>query len=129
MNVHVSHHFLDVCSVAKGGGVITLPVSAAEIHTIHPAAGLGAPDGALCNGGSVTDLAKGMLRRGDRMDEPIIAYILHEALTGLLHLHVNKTIHRDVKGNNILLTTHAGVKLVDFARPNWSRQMAQGERE
>lgn len=34
----------------------------------------------LCNGGSVTDLAKGLLRRGDRMDEAIIAYILHEAL-------------------------------------------------
>uniref|UniRef100_A0A8C4HZA7 non-specific serine/threonine protein kinase n=1 Tax=Dicentrarchus labrax TaxID=13489 RepID=A0A8C4HZA7_DICLA len=68
----------------------------------------------LCNGGSVTDLAKGMLKRGDRMDEAIIAYILHEALMGLQHLHINKTIHRDVKGNNILLTTHAGVKLVDF---------------
>ncbi|XP_037613510.1 myosin-IIIa isoform X1 [Sebastes umbrosus] len=68
----------------------------------------------LCNGGSVTDLAKGMLKRGDRMDEPIIAYILHEALMGLQHLHINKTIHRDVKGNNILLTTHGGVKLVDF---------------
>lgn len=35
----------------------------------------------LCNGGSVTDLAKGMLKRGDRVEEPIIAYILHEALT------------------------------------------------
>lgn len=34
----------------------------------------------LCNGGSVTDLAKGMLKRGDRMDEAIIAYILHESL-------------------------------------------------
>ncbi|XP_071751510.2 myosin-IIIa [Centroberyx gerrardi] len=68
----------------------------------------------LCNGGSVTDLAKGMLKRGDRMDEAIIAYILHEALMGLQHLHVNKTIHRDVKGNNILLTTHGGIKLVDF---------------
>uniref|UniRef100_A0A3P9LR03 non-specific serine/threonine protein kinase n=1 Tax=Oryzias latipes TaxID=8090 RepID=A0A3P9LR03_ORYLA len=68
----------------------------------------------LCNGGSVTDLAKGMLKRGDRMDEAIIAYILHEALTGLQHLHINKTIHRDVKGNNILLTTQGGVKLVDF---------------
>uniref|UniRef100_A0A8C3GCI0 non-specific serine/threonine protein kinase n=1 Tax=Cyclopterus lumpus TaxID=8103 RepID=A0A8C3GCI0_CYCLU len=68
----------------------------------------------LCNGGSVTDLAKGLLKRGDRMDEAIIAYILHEALMGLQHLHVNKTIHRDVKGNNILLTTHGGVKLVDF---------------
>ena len=34
----------------------------------------------LCNGGSVTDLAKGMLKRGERMDEAVIAYILHEAL-------------------------------------------------
>uniref|UniRef100_A0A8C7X101 Protein kinase domain-containing protein n=1 Tax=Oryzias sinensis TaxID=183150 RepID=A0A8C7X101_9TELE len=68
----------------------------------------------LCNGGSVTDLAKGMLKRGDRMEDAIIAYILHEALMGLQHLHINKTIHRDVKGNNILLTTQGGVKLVDF---------------
>uniref|UniRef100_A0A6Q2Y921 non-specific serine/threonine protein kinase n=1 Tax=Esox lucius TaxID=8010 RepID=A0A6Q2Y921_ESOLU len=68
----------------------------------------------LCNGGSVTDLAKGMLKRGGRMDESIIAYIIHEALMGLHHLHINKTIHRDVKGNNILLTTQGGVKLVDF---------------
>lgn len=91
----------------------------------------------LCNGGSVTDLAKGLLRRGDRVDEAVLAYILHEALKvsggggpsapglsssrltslssqGLQHLHVNKTIHRDVKGNNILLTTQGGVKLVDF---------------
>uniref|UniRef100_G3T3D7 non-specific serine/threonine protein kinase n=1 Tax=Loxodonta africana TaxID=9785 RepID=G3T3D7_LOXAF len=68
----------------------------------------------MCNGGSVTDLVKGFLKRGERMSEPIIAYILHEALMGLLHLHKNKTIHRDVKGNNILLTTEGGVKLVDF---------------
>ncbi|XP_061521947.1 myosin-IIIa isoform X1 [Phycodurus eques] len=68
----------------------------------------------LCNGGSVTDLAKGLLRRGERVDEAIVAFILHQALMGLQHLHVNKTIHRDVKGNNILLTTHGGIKLVDF---------------
>ncbi|XP_061442672.1 myosin-IIIa isoform X2 [Rhineura floridana] len=68
----------------------------------------------LCNGGSVTDLVKGFLKRGERMSELIIAYILHEALMGLQHLHENKTIHRDIKGNNILLTTEGGVKLVDF---------------
>ncbi|KAK9527524.1 hypothetical protein VZT92_014079 [Zoarces viviparus] len=90
------------------------PHVAAEIPAIHPATVLWAPDGQLCNGGSVTDLAKGMLKRGDRMDEAIIGYMLHEALMGLQHLHINKTIHRDVKGNNILLTTHGGVKLVDF---------------
>ncbi|XP_017203117.3 myosin-IIIa isoform X2 [Oryctolagus cuniculus] len=68
----------------------------------------------LCSGGSVTDLVKGLLKRGERLSEPVIAYILHEALMGLQHLHKNKTIHRDVKGNNILLTTEGGVKLVDF---------------
>lgn len=28
----------------------------------------------------MTDLAKGLLKRGDRMDEAVVAYILHEAL-------------------------------------------------
>ncbi|KAI5932826.1 Myosin-IIIa [Manis javanica] len=51
------------------------------------------------------------------MSEPIIAYILCEALLGLQHLHSNKTIHHDVKGNNILLTTEVGVKLLDFDQP------------
>ncbi|KAI4886741.1 hypothetical protein NFI96_015752 [Prochilodus magdalenae] len=68
----------------------------------------------LCNGGSVTDLIKGLLMRGKRLEEPVISYILCGALLGLQHLHNNRIIHRDVKGNNILLTTDGGVKLVDF---------------
>ncbi|MBN3291381.1 MYO3B protein, partial [Polypterus senegalus] len=68
----------------------------------------------LCNGGSVTDLIKGLLMRGQRLDEAVISYILYGALLGLQHLHNNRIIHRDVKGNNILLTTEGGVKLVDF---------------
>ncbi|XP_078002285.1 myosin-IIIb [Phascolarctos cinereus] len=68
----------------------------------------------LCNGGSVTDLVKGLLKCGQRLDEAIISYILYGALLGLQHLHNNRIIHRDVKGNNILLTTEGGVKLVDF---------------
>uniref|UniRef100_A0A3Q3VNZ2 non-specific serine/threonine protein kinase n=1 Tax=Mola mola TaxID=94237 RepID=A0A3Q3VNZ2_MOLML len=68
----------------------------------------------LCNGGSVTELIKGLLIRGQRLQEPVISYILYSALLGLQHLHNNRIIHRDVKGNNILLTTEGGVKLVDF---------------
>ncbi|XP_058520600.1 myosin-IIIb isoform X3 [Ochotona princeps] len=68
----------------------------------------------LCNGGSVTELVKGLLRCGQRLDEAVISYILYGALLGLQHLHNNQIIHRDVKGNNILLTTEGGVKLVDF---------------
>ncbi|XP_072471812.1 myosin-IIIb [Notamacropus eugenii] len=68
----------------------------------------------LCNGGSVSDLVKGLLKCGQRLDEDVISYILYGALLGLQHLHNNRIIHRDVKGNNILLTTEGGVKLVDF---------------
>uniref|UniRef100_A0A3Q3BDT5 non-specific serine/threonine protein kinase n=1 Tax=Kryptolebias marmoratus TaxID=37003 RepID=A0A3Q3BDT5_KRYMA len=68
----------------------------------------------LCNGGSVTELIKGLTVRGQRLQESVISYILYSALLGLQHLHNNRIIHRDVKGNNILLTTEGGVKLVDF---------------
>uniref|UniRef100_A0A8C0W7D2 Protein kinase domain-containing protein n=1 Tax=Castor canadensis TaxID=51338 RepID=A0A8C0W7D2_CASCN len=68
----------------------------------------------LCNGGSVTELVKGLLGCGQRLDESVISYILCGALLGLQHLHSHRIIHRDVKGNNILLTAEGGVKLVDF---------------
>uniref|UniRef100_A0A087XZD4 non-specific serine/threonine protein kinase n=1 Tax=Poecilia formosa TaxID=48698 RepID=A0A087XZD4_POEFO len=68
----------------------------------------------LCNGGSVTELIKSLIMRAQRLQEPVISYILYSALLGLQHLHNNRIIHRDVKGNNILLTTEGGVKLVDF---------------
>lgn len=34
----------------------------------------------LCNGGSVTELIKGLLIRGQRLQEPVISYILCSAL-------------------------------------------------
>ena len=65
-----------------------------------------------CGAGSVTDLVKAT--KGSSLREEWIAYICREILRGLAHLHANKVIHRDIKGQNVLLTDNAEVKLVDF---------------
>ncbi|OQV16515.1 Traf2 and NCK-interacting protein kinase [Hypsibius exemplaris] len=65
-----------------------------------------------CGAGSVTDLVKAT--KGGSLKEEWIAYICREILKGLNHLHNNKIIHRDIKGQNVLLTDNADVKLVDF---------------
>lgn len=49
-----------------------------------------------------------------RISEEHIAYILKEAATGLVHLHKNHYVHRDVRGSNILLTSEGEVKLSDY---------------
>ncbi|KAK2170162.1 hypothetical protein LSH36_4g17098 [Paralvinella palmiformis] len=68
----------------------------------------------LCSGGSVTDLVKAQLARNHTMDELLIAHILKECMKALKHLHQNHIIHRDVKGHNLLLTSDAQIKLIDF---------------
>lgn len=66
----------------------------------------------FCGAGSVTDLVKSS--KNNFLKEEWIAYICREILRGLAHLHLNKVIHRDIKGQNVLLTDNADVKLVDF---------------
>lgn len=62
-----------------------------------------------CGAGSVTDLVKST--KGQSLKEEWIAYISREILRGLSYLHSNKVIHRDIKGQNVLLTDNAEVKL------------------
>ena len=60
----------------------------------------------LCSGGSVTDLLESMRKKSQAqsLTEEEIAYILSEVTNALLYLHGHCRIHRDIKGNNILLT-------------------------
>ena len=53
------------------------------------------------------DLEKGLTERQ-------IAYVCHEMLLGLAHIHRASIIHRDLKAGNVLLTLDGGVKLADF---------------
>nr|XP_040139771.1 nik-related protein kinase isoform X3 [Ictidomys tridecemlineatus] len=66
----------------------------------------------LCAAGSVTDVVR--MTKNQSLKEDWIAYICREILQGLAHLHAHRVIHRDIKGQNVLLTHNAEVKLVDF---------------
>ncbi|XP_068446689.1 mitogen-activated protein kinase kinase kinase kinase 4-like isoform X4 [Clinocottus analis] len=66
----------------------------------------------FCGAGSITDLVKNT--KGNQLKEDWIGYISREILRGLAHLHAHHVIHRDIKGQNVLLTENAEVKLVDF---------------
>jgi len=49
--------------------------------------------------------------KGSSLREDWIAYMCKEILCGLSHLHSHRVIHRDIKGQNVLLTDNAEVKL------------------
>ncbi|XP_049905502.1 mitogen-activated protein kinase kinase kinase kinase 4-like [Epinephelus moara] len=67
----------------------------------------------FCGAGSITDLVKNT--KGNTLKEDWIAYISREILRGLAHLHAHHVIHRDIKGQNVLLTENAEVKLAPAA--------------
>jgi serine/threonine protein kinase len=53
-------------------------------------------------------------KRGRDFDEIFISYICYCAIHGIRFLHENKTIHRDVKSDNVLFNYKGEVKLADF---------------
>lgn len=63
-----------------------------------------------CGGGSCGDL----LRVFKRLGEGAVAFIAERALRGLQYLHSNNLVHRDVKLQNLLITSDGEVKLGDF---------------
>ena len=65
----------------------------------------------FCDGGSLFELIKILPRK---LNEEEIASIIYMILKGLIFLHENKKIHRDVKSENILLTHDGIAKLADF---------------
>ncbi|CDH49476.1 kinase family protein [Lichtheimia corymbifera JMRC:FSU:9682] len=62
--------------------------------------------------GSCLDIIKSAFKQG--FEETTIATILKQALEGLVYLHKNGHIHRDVKAGNLLMDEHGTVLLADF---------------
>mmetsp|Transcript_7745 Transcript_7745/g.20633 ORF Transcript_7745/g.20633 Transcript_7745/m.20633 type:complete len:601 (-) Transcript_7745:579-2381(-) len=61
-------------------------------------------------GGSISSL----LARFGRLPEAVICVYTRQLLSGLAYLHAQRTVHRDVKGANLLVETNGRVKLTDF---------------
>lgn len=61
-----------------------------------------------CEYGSIRDL---MECSEATFSEEEISFIVSQTLKGLLYLHSQNIIHRDVKAGNILLTTQGQIKI------------------
>jgi serine/threonine protein kinase len=64
-----------------------------------------------CGGGSVMDILSIL---GPTLTEQQIAAICASTLKGLVYLHNQKKIHRDIKAGNILMNENGDIKLADF---------------
>ncbi|CAG8555657.1 6742_t:CDS:2 [Acaulospora morrowiae] len=63
-----------------------------------------------CPGGSLSS----QLELGRIEDENVIQYYAFQMLQGIIYLHENNIVHRDIKPDNILLDHQGVIKFVDF---------------
>ncbi|WRT67650.1 uncharacterized protein IL334_004622 [Kwoniella shivajii] len=63
-----------------------------------------------CENGSLQSI----LKKFGKFPESLIAVYIHQVLEGLIYLHEQGVIHRDIKGANILTNKDGSVKLADF---------------
>jgi len=69
-----------------------------------------------------------MLKKYERLDEPIAQFYLAELLQALHEFHSFGFVHRDVKPENILLDENGHIKLADFGLSELKREDSKNQR-
>ena len=64
----------------------------------------------VCGGGDLLTY----VRRRRKLKEEIARFLFKQIITGLAYCHTKNVLHRDIKLDNILLTSQGDVKICDF---------------
>jgi serine/threonine protein kinase len=64
----------------------------------------------VCGGGDLLTY----VRRRRKLREDIAAHLFKQIIVGLQYIHSKSVLHRDIKLDNILLTSQGTVKICDF---------------
>ncbi len=77
----------------------------------------------LVPGRSIADVIKDV----GKFSEPVVRRYAKQMLLGLQHMHSLNCVHRDIKGQNILITTSATIKLADFGGARFQKPRSEAE--
>lgn len=64
----------------------------------------------VCGGGDLLTY----VRRRRKLKEDLAKHVFRQLILGLMYVHSKKVLHRDIKLDNILLTSEGDVKICDF---------------
>lgn len=64
----------------------------------------------VCGGGDLLTY----VRRRRKLKEDLAKFIFRQIIQGLAYVHHKRVLHRDIKLDNILLTSEGDVKICDF---------------
>jgi serine/threonine protein kinase len=64
----------------------------------------------VCGGGDLLTY----VRRRRKLKEDVARHLFKQIITGLRYCHSKNVLHRDIKLDNILLTSQGHVKICDF---------------